>query len=97
MASGSPEVHPTEIAYDLHCSPRLSAIGNRPAFGFSTTQPFSGRWLIRCVLLRHFGAYLPRAYQDAALTLDGARILGSHHPGTPGRGWDRTPGAEVFA
>lgn len=92
------EVHPTEIAYDLHTARRaLDAIGNRPAFGFNF-DPSHFFWQM-VDPVRFIEVFPERIYhvhiKDAALTLDGASgILGSHlNFGTPGRGWDfRTPG-----
>ena len=92
------EVHPTEIAYDLHTARRaLQAIGNRPAFGFNFDPSHLFWQMVDPV--RFIQAFPERIYhvhvKDAALTLDGASgILASHlNFGTPGRGWDfRTPG-----
>ncbi len=92
------EVHPTEIAYDLHTARRaLQAIDNRPAFGFNFDPSHLFWQMVDPV--RFIQAFPERIYhvhvKDAALTLDGASgILASHlNFGTPGRGWDfRTPG-----
>ncbi|MCA1808089.1 MAG: sugar phosphate isomerase/epimerase family protein [Kiritimatiellia bacterium] len=92
------EVHPTEIAYDVHTARRaLQAIGNRPAFGFNF-DPSHLLWQM-VDPARFIQAFSDRIYhvhvKDAALTIDGeSGILGSHlNFGTPGRGWDfRTPG-----
>lgn len=92
------EVHPTEIAYDLHTARRaLKAIDNRPAFGFN----FDPSHLVWQMVdpVRFIQAFPDRIYhvhvKDAILTLDGeSGILASHlNFGVPGRGWDfRTPG-----
>lgn len=92
------EVHPTEIAYDIHTSRRtLQALDQRPAFGFNF-DPSHLHWQM-IDPVRFIQAFPQRIYhvhiKDAALTLDGeSSILASHlNFGTPGRGWDfRTPG-----
>lgn len=92
------EVHPGEIAYDLHTARRaLEAIGQRPAFGFN----FDPSHLIWQGVdpVKFINAFPDRVYhchvKDAIRTLDGeSGILGSHLPfGDGRRGWDfRTPG-----
>lgn len=92
------EVHPTEIAYDIHTARRaLAALNKRPAFGFN----FDPSHLVWQGVdpVRFIRAFADRIYhchvKDAARTLDGeASILASHLPfGDPRRGWDfRSPG-----
>jgi len=92
------EVHPTEIAYDIHTSRRaLSALNNRPAFGFN----FDPSHLIWQGVdpARFIRAFPDRIYhchiKDAARCIDAeSSILGSHLPfGDHRRGWDfRSPG-----
>jgi sugar phosphate isomerase/epimerase len=92
------EVHPTEIAYDIHTARRaLAALNNRPAFGFN----FDPSHLVWQGIdpVRFIRAFADRIYhchvKDSARTLDGeASILASHLPfGDPRRGWDfRSPG-----
>jgi sugar phosphate isomerase/epimerase len=92
------EVHPTEIAYDLHTARRaVEAVGGRAAFGFNF-DPSHLYWqfvdpvkFIDAFPERVFHAHI----KDAVRTLDGAAgILGSHLAfGDPRRGWDfRSPG-----
>ncbi len=92
------EVHPTEIAFDLHTARRaLAAVGNHPAFGFN----FDPSHLIWQGVdpARFIDAFPDRIFhchvKDAIRTLDGASgILGSHLGfGDSRRGWDfRSPG-----
>ncbi|MCB9840752.1 MAG: sugar phosphate isomerase/epimerase [Phycisphaeraceae bacterium] len=92
------EVHPTEIAYDIHTARRaLAAVNNRPAFGFN----FDPSHLIWQGVdpARFIRAFPERIYhchvKDAARTPDPeASILGSHLGfGDHRRGWDfRSPG-----
>lgn len=92
------EVHPTEIAYDIHTARRaLSALDNRKAFGFN----FDPSHLIWQGIdpARFIDAFPDRIYhchvKDACRTLDGeASLLGSHLSfGDARRGWDfRSPG-----
>jgi sugar phosphate isomerase/epimerase len=92
------EVHPTEIAYDIHTTRlALEAVGNRPTFGFN----FDPSHLIWQGIdpVKFIDAYAGRIYhvhiKDAQRTLDGASsILASHLSfGDPRRGWDfRSPG-----
>jgi sugar phosphate isomerase/epimerase len=92
------EVHPGEIAYDIHTAQRaLGAIGNRTAFGFN----FDPSHLVWQSIepSKFIDTFSDRIYhvhiKDAARTLDGtSSILGSHLSfGDPRRGWDfRSPG-----
>jgi sugar phosphate isomerase/epimerase len=92
------EVHPGEIAYDVHTSRRaLEALGHRPAFGFN----FDPSHLIWQGVdpARFIDAFPQRVYhvhiKDAQRHLDGeSSLLGSHLPfGDARRGWDfRSPG-----
>jgi sugar phosphate isomerase/epimerase len=92
------EVHPTEIAYDLHTARRaLDAVGGHKAFGFN----FDPSHLVWQGIdpARFVDAFPDRIFhchiKDALRTLDGtSSLLGSHLPfGDPRRGWDfRSPG-----
>ncbi|MBS0196934.1 MAG: sugar phosphate isomerase/epimerase [Planctomycetes bacterium] len=92
------EVHPTEIAYDLHTTRlALEAVGNRPTFGFN----FDPSHLIWQGIdpVKFIDAYAGRIYhvhvKDAQRNLDGtSSILASHLAfGDHRRGWDfRSPG-----
>ncbi|MDD3153656.1 MAG: sugar phosphate isomerase/epimerase [Victivallaceae bacterium] len=92
------EVHPTEIAFDLHTAGRaLEAIGNRREFGFNF-DPSHLFWQ-GVDPVRFLKAFPDRIYhchiKDAALSLDGENgILNSHwNFGDVRRGWDfRSPG-----
>ncbi|MDT8390767.1 MAG: sugar phosphate isomerase/epimerase [Lentisphaeria bacterium] len=87
------EVHPTEIAFDVHTAKRaLEAIGNRAEFGFNF-DPSHLHWqMVDPVCF--INSFPDRIYhvhmKDAALTLDGSTgILSSHIDfGQPNRGWD---------
>lgn len=87
------EVHPSEIAYDIHTAARaLEAIGRREAFGFNF-DPSHLHWqMVDPVCF--IDSFQDRIYhvhmKDAAITLDGkSGILASHLDfGTYGRGWD---------
>ncbi|MEM6330165.1 MAG: sugar phosphate isomerase/epimerase [Planctomycetota bacterium] len=92
------EVHPTEIAFDLHTAQRaLEAVGHREAFGFNF-DPSHLLWqgvdpveFIRAFPDRIYHCHI----KDAVVTLDGrSGILASHlNFGDPRRGWDfRSPG-----
>lgn len=92
------EVHPTEIAFDIHTARRaLDALDNRPEFGFNF-DPSHLHWqgIDPVQFLREFPDRIYHVHiKDAAITLDGrAGILSSHLPfGDPRRGWDfRSPG-----
>ncbi len=92
------EVHPTEIAFDLHTAARaLDAIGQREAFGFNV-DPSHLVWQ-GVDPARFIDRFRDRVYhahvKDAVTTLDGdASLLASHLAfGDPRRGWDfRSPG-----
>ncbi len=87
------EVHPTEIAFDLHSAQlALEALDYHPAFGFNF-DPSHLIWqmvdpvkFIRKFPDRIFHVHM----KDAALQLDGENgILGSHIPfGDARRGWE---------
>ncbi|MEQ8208188.1 MAG: sugar phosphate isomerase/epimerase family protein [Lacipirellulaceae bacterium] len=92
------EVHPTEIAFDLHSAARaLEAIGHREEFGFNF-DPSHLIWqgvdpveFIRAFPDRIYHVHI----KDAIVTLDGrSGILASHlNFGDARRGWDfRSPG-----
>lgn len=92
------EVHPTEIAFDLHSAARaLEAIGHRDEFGFNF-DPSHLIWqgvdpveFIRAFPDRIYHVHI----KDAIVTLDGrSGILASHlNFGDARRGWDfRSPG-----
>ena len=92
------EVHPTEIAFDLHTAQRaLEALDNREEFGFNF-DPSHLLWqgvdpveFIRAFPERIYHVHV----KDAITTLDGrSGILASHlNFGDPQRGWDfRSPG-----
>jgi len=92
------EVHPTEIAFDVHSASRaLDAVGRRPEFGFNF-DPSHLHWqgvdpvqFIRAFPDRIYHVHI----KDVAVTLDGrSGLLGSHLPfGDARRGWDfRSPG-----
>jgi sugar phosphate isomerase/epimerase len=87
------EVHPTEIAYDIHTARRaLAAVGDHPAFGFN----FDPSHLIWQGIdpVRFIHAFPDRIFhchvKDAKRTLGGeSSILGSHLAfGDHRRGWD---------
>lgn len=93
------EVHPTEIAFDIHTAKRaLEAVENREAFGFNF-DPSHLIWqgvdpveFIRAFPDRQYHVHV----KDAIVKLDNgtAGILGSHlNFGDARRGWDfRSPG-----
>ena len=87
------EVHPTEIAFDLHTAKRaLEAIGNRPAFGFNF-DPSHLVWqgVDPVKFIEEFPDRIYHVHmKDAAVTLDGrSGILSSHLDfGDGRRGWD---------
>lgn len=92
------EVHPTEIAFDVHSAARaLEAIGHREEFGFNF-DPSHLIWqgvdpveFIRAFPDRIYHVHI----KDAIVTLDGrSGILASHlNFGDARRGWDfRSPG-----
>lgn len=92
------EVHPTEIAYDIHTTRRaLEAVGHRKTFGFN----FDPSHLIWQGIdpVKFINAFEDRIYhvhvKDAIRLLDGeSSILSSHLSfGDHRRGWDfRSPG-----
>ncbi len=92
------EVHPTEIAYDIHTTHRaLAAVRHHPAFGFNF-DPSHLHWqlvdpvqFIRAFPDRIFHCHV----KDAVRRLDGVSgVLASHLSfGDHRRGWDfRSPG-----
>jgi sugar phosphate isomerase/epimerase len=87
------EVHPTEIAFDIHTARRaLAAVDHRKTFGFNF-DPSHLHWqMVSPVLfLRTFADRIYHVHmKDAAITLDGeSGILASHlNFGDPRRGWD---------
>jgi sugar phosphate isomerase/epimerase len=92
------EVHPTEIAFDLHTASRaLEAIGQREEFGFNF-DPSHLIWqgVDPVEFIREFSDRIYHVHiKDAIVTLNGlSGILGSHlNFGDPRRGWDfRSPG-----
>jgi sugar phosphate isomerase/epimerase len=92
------EVHPSEIAYDIHTARRaLAAVGNRKAFGFNF-DPSHLHWQFvdPVAFIRAFPDRIYHSHvKDAARTLGGETgILGSHLSfGDARRGWDfRSPG-----
>ena len=92
------EVHPTEIAYDIHTARRaIEAVGGRKTFGFN----FDPSHLVWQGIdpVKFLNAFPDRIYhchiKDAVRTLDGeSSILASHLSfGDHRRGWDfRSPG-----
>ena len=92
------EVHPTEIAYDIHTTRMaLAAVNNRKAFGFNF-DPSHLHWQF-VDPVKFIQAFPDRIYhchvKDAIRTLDGeSSVLGSHVGfGDARRGWDfRSPG-----
>jgi len=92
------EVHPTEIAFDLHSAERaLQAIDRREEFGFNF-DPSHLLWqgVDPVEFLRAFPDRIYHVHiKDAIVSLGGrSGILSSHLPfGDPRRGWDfRSPG-----
>ncbi|HID08344.1 MAG TPA: sugar phosphate isomerase/epimerase [Armatimonadetes bacterium] len=92
------EVHPTEIAFDLHTARKaLEAVDNHPAFGFNF-DPSHLHWqgIDPVKFLYEFPDRIFHMHvKDAIVTLDGrSGILASHLSfGDPRRGWDfRSPG-----
>jgi len=92
------EVHPTEIAYDVHTTRRaIDAVKGHKAFGINF-DPSHLYWQF-VDPVRFIEAFADRIYhchvKDAVRTLDGTTsVLASHLPfGDHKRGWDfRTPG-----
>ncbi|MDD8014236.1 MAG: sugar phosphate isomerase/epimerase [Acidobacteriota bacterium] len=92
------EVHPTEIAFDIHTARRLlEKFEYRPALGFNF-DPSHLLWqgIEPHLFIREFPDRIYHVHmKDAAVTLDGRNgILGSHLPfGDLRRGWNfRSPG-----
>jgi sugar phosphate isomerase/epimerase len=92
------EVHPTEIAYDIHTARRaVEAVGGRAAFGFNF-DPSHLQWqgVDSVRFIRAFGDRIYHCHvKDCIRTLDGdTSILASHLSfGDARRGWDfRSPG-----
>lgn len=92
------EVHPTEIAFDIHTARRaLDALGNREEFGFNF-DPSHLHWQFvdPVEFIREFPDRIYHVHiKDAATTLNGrSGILASHiNFGDSRRGWDfRSPG-----
>ncbi len=87
------EVHPTEIAYDIHTAARaIEAVDGRKEFGFNF-DPSHLHWqMIDPVLfVERFAERIYHVHmKDAIVTLDGSSsILSSHLDfGSKGRGWD---------
>ena len=87
------EVHPTEIAFDIHTAKRaVEALGGRPEFGFNF-DPSHLHWqgVDPVTFIDEFGDRIYHVHmKDAIVTLDGASgILASHLSfGDKRRGWD---------
>lgn len=87
------EVHPTEIAFDLHSAQlALEALDYHPAFGFNfDPSHFIWQMVDPVKFIRKFPDRIFHVHmKDAALQLDGENgILGSHLPfGDYRRGWE---------
>lgn len=87
------EVHPTEIAYDIHTAERaLDALAHRSEFGFNF-DPSHLHWQM-VDPVKFIDNFANRIYhvhmKDAAVTVNGTSgILASHLDfGDPDRGWD---------
>lgn len=87
------EVHPTEIAFDLHTAIRaVEVLDGRPEFGFNL-DPSHLHWqgVNPVEFVRQFPDRIYHCHmKDAIVTLDGrSGILSSHlNFGDPRRGWD---------
>ncbi len=87
------EVHPSEIAYDIHTARRaVEAVGGHPAFGFNF-DPSHLIWqgMDPVKFIEAFPDRIVHVHmKDAIRTLDGtSSILASHLPfGDARRGWD---------
>jgi sugar phosphate isomerase/epimerase len=87
------EVHPTEIAYDIHTAQRaLEAVDHHPAFGFNFDPSHLVHQFVDPVaFLTDFAGRIFHVHvKDACVQLDGrSSILGSHLGfGDARRGWD---------
>ena len=87
------EVHPTEIAYDIHTARRaLDAIDNHPNFGFNFDPSHLVHQFVDPVgFINEFADRIFHVHvKDSRLQLDGrSSILSSHLDfGDPRRGWD---------
>jgi sugar phosphate isomerase/epimerase len=87
------EVHPTEIAYDIHTAQRaLDAVDHHPAFGFNFDPSHLVHQFVDPVaFLSDFAGRIFHVHvKDACVQLDGrSSILGSHLGfGDARRGWD---------
>lgn len=92
------EVHPTEIAFDVHTAHRaLKALDYRPEFGFNF-DPSHLIWqgIDPVQFIREFPDRIFHVHiKDASVTLDGRSGINCSHLnfGDPRRGWDfRSPG-----
>jgi len=87
------EVHPTEIAFDIHTAARaLEALDHRKEFGFNF-DPSHLQWqgVNPAMFIEEFPDRIYHVHmKDCAVTLDGrSGILSSHlNFGRSGRGWD---------
>ncbi len=92
------EVHPTEIAYDIHTThAAIKAVNQHPAFGFNFDPSHLYWQMVDPVkFIDAFGDRIFHCHiKDAIRTIDGeSSILSSHLGfGDHGRGWDfRSPG-----
>ena len=87
------EVHPTEIAFDLHTARRaLEALGNREEFGFNfDPSHLIHQFVDPAMFIREFGDRIFHAHvKDSRVQLNGRNsILSSHLDfGDYRRGWD---------
>lgn len=87
------EVHPTEIAYDIHTARRaLDAIDNHASFGFNfDPSHLVHQFVDPVVFIDEFAERIHHVHvKDARVQLDGrSSILSSHLDfGDPRRGWD---------
>ncbi len=87
------EVHPTEIAYDIHTFKRaMAAVHNHPAFGINFDPSHLLHQFVD--ILAYLDEFQERIFhvhiKDVKLRLNGrSSILASHLPfGDPNRGWD---------
>ncbi|QDS92566.1 Inosose dehydratase [Roseimaritima multifibrata] len=92
------EVHPTEIAFDIHSAHRaLEVLEHRPEFGFNF-DPSHLIWqgIDPVQFIREFPDRIFHVHiKDASVTLDGRSGINCSHLnfGDPRRGWDfRSPG-----